>query len=394
MRPYSVHCFRTHKRQGFPLLRKYLGSVTSSSRTSSSTENEKIEEEKEPKISPDVRYLDGSPEKEVASKVFSKLGLSSKFVSYLASRFQYPTPIQEAAIPILLKGKSALLTSETGSGKTLAYLLPLLVRMQAFEQQRLMDTSRTHKAGPRIVVFSPTRELSNQIILQAKSISHEVKFKARLWGNKKLKLGKDIAPDLVVSSPQAFARDMKWNYSTIESVVFDECDAMLFKDSGFVPDINEFLGKVSPTSQIVCVGATALQGDSLRWLRHIRPEALLVKTKGSGYIPETIRIQTSPVLADEGYNKHPALERSLNQIIAAINQENKKIENPEENVKKCILFCNSISSCRSTHHILTSRPRLDKSVQTKTFNNMCSLVVLLEENPLQLASRCKGRISP
>ncbi|MCW3119452.1 MAG: box helicase, partial [Chitinophagaceae bacterium] len=63
-----------------------------------------------------------------------------------------PTPIQQQAIPVLLKGtKDFVGLAQTGTGKTAAFGLPLL---------SLIDTSIKQVQG---LVICPTRELCIQI---------------------------------------------------------------------------------------------------------------------------------------------------------------------------------------------------------------------------------------
>ena len=58
---------------------------------------------------------------------FSSLGLSDTLVSALTEMgFEEPTPIQTAAIPVLLSGKDVLGQAATGTGKTAAFALPLI----------------------------------------------------------------------------------------------------------------------------------------------------------------------------------------------------------------------------------------------------------------------------
>ena len=57
---------------------------------------------------------------------FSALGLSAPLVRVASDQgFETPTPIQQAAIPVVLKGLDLLGRAQTGSGKTLAYSLPM-----------------------------------------------------------------------------------------------------------------------------------------------------------------------------------------------------------------------------------------------------------------------------
>ena len=111
--------------------------------------------------------------------------------------------MQSAAIPEILKGGDLLLASHTGSGKTLAYLLPLVHfqsnswksvaikkyiglqegRVTYLQVKLLKDQEREGGAAarakrPRALVLGPTRELTDQILSVAKSISHHAKFRS------------------------------------------------------------------------------------------------------------------------------------------------------------------------------------------------------------------------
>ena len=64
-----------------------------------------------------------------------------------------PTPIQEQAIPVLLKGKDLLGCAQTGTGKTAAFAIPII--------QRLYQSDS--KKGIKALILTPTRELAIQI---------------------------------------------------------------------------------------------------------------------------------------------------------------------------------------------------------------------------------------
>lgn len=66
------------------------------------------------------------------------------------------TTVQKLAIPVLLKGKDALVRSQTGSGKTLAYAVPVL------ESLHQIRPKITRGDGIRALVVLPTRELALQ----------------------------------------------------------------------------------------------------------------------------------------------------------------------------------------------------------------------------------------
>lgn len=84
----------------------------------------------------------------------SALGLSAPLVS-AASQYVSPTPVQAAAIPVVLAGGDVLVTAKTGSGKTTAFVLPLLQRWSAAPHEL---PRRVHT-----LILVPTRELAAQV---------------------------------------------------------------------------------------------------------------------------------------------------------------------------------------------------------------------------------------
>lgn len=72
------------------------------------------------------------------------------------SGYTQPTPIQKAAIPIVLAKRDLMGCSQTGSGKTAAFLLPII--------QDLLQDNRSMTVGkPQVLIVSPTRELAIQV---------------------------------------------------------------------------------------------------------------------------------------------------------------------------------------------------------------------------------------
>ena len=84
---------------------------------------------------------------------FESLGIEEGLLRAISALgFTQPTPIQEKAIPVLLKGtKDFIGLAQTGTGKTAAFGLPLL---------QLIDKS--HRL-PQALIVCPTRELCLQI---------------------------------------------------------------------------------------------------------------------------------------------------------------------------------------------------------------------------------------
>ncbi|VDN08946.1 unnamed protein product [Dibothriocephalus latus] len=99
------------------------------------------------------------------------------------------TPIQRHAIPLLLlNSKEEDITSpttvglldlmaaaQTGSGKTLAYLLPTLSRMMSTypaEAMNALADSKYTVQYPTALILAPTRELVNQIRMEASKLCY------------------------------------------------------------------------------------------------------------------------------------------------------------------------------------------------------------------------------
>ena len=58
---------------------------------------------------------------------FDSLGLSADLVRMVAEEgYETPTPVQAAAIPLVLEGRDVLAAAQTGTGKTAAFALPIL----------------------------------------------------------------------------------------------------------------------------------------------------------------------------------------------------------------------------------------------------------------------------
>src|SRR6267378_8662467 len=84
---------------------------------------------------------------------FSQLGLAPAQVRSCESLgYTEPTPIQQKAIPVVLRGEDLIGCAETGTGKTAAFFLPIIQRITA-----------TTRPGVRVLVLAPTRELALQI---------------------------------------------------------------------------------------------------------------------------------------------------------------------------------------------------------------------------------------
>jgi ATP-dependent RNA helicase RhlE len=161
-----------------------------------------------------------------------------------------PTPIQVKAIPPIMQGRDVMGLAQTGTGKTAAFVLPIL--------QRLMDGPR---GVVRALIIAPTRELSEQINNEIRSLGRKTGLKSTtVYGGvninpqiHKLKRGVEI----VVSCPGRLLDHINRrtvNLSHLDVLVLDEADHMF--DMGFLPDIRRILQSLPNQRQTLLFSAT------------------------------------------------------------------------------------------------------------------------------------------
>ncbi|WP_149303433.1 DEAD/DEAH box helicase [Pareuzebyella sediminis] len=187
---------------------------------------------------------------------FKELGLAEPLLRALETEgYSHPTPIQEQAIPILLKGKDLLGVAQTGTGKTAAFGLPLL--------HHLYNSKNGVSRKPKIkaLIVTPTRELAIQIgdsftaYGRFTGLKNTVIFGGVKQGQQTRILRQGI--DILIATPgrlldlfnQGFV-----SFRDLEFVVLDEADQML--DMGFIHDIKKIIAKLPPKRQSLFFSAT------------------------------------------------------------------------------------------------------------------------------------------
>ncbi len=182
---------------------------------------------------------------------FEELGLKSEVLQSLENMgFVTPTPIQEKAIPHLLKEESDFVgLAQTGTGKTAAFGLPLVSKVD--------DKTKT----PQGLVICPTRELCIQITKDLQNYSKNLNINVvSVYGGTDIKRQiSDIkrGAAIVVATPGRLVDLTKRkaiNLQDIEWVVLDEADEML--NMGFKEDIDLILEKTPEWRNVWLFSAT------------------------------------------------------------------------------------------------------------------------------------------
>jgi ATP-dependent RNA helicase RhlE len=169
--------------------------------------------------------------------------------------YSQPTPIQEQAIPILLKGNDLLGVAQTGTGKTAAFGIPILNHL--LKEKSSGQGRRKIKA----LVVTPTRELAIQIAENFTAYSQFTPLRNTvIFGG--VKQSKQVASlqqgvDILVATPGRLLDLMNQGYITfrdLKYVVLDEADQML--DMGFIHDVKKIIAKLPPNRQSLFFSAT------------------------------------------------------------------------------------------------------------------------------------------
>jgi len=164
-------------------------------------------------------------------------------------KYTAPTPIQQQAIPAVIKGKDLLASAQTGTGKTGAFIIPILAK--------LMLDPHAHA-----IIMAPTRELAAQILAVAHQMAHgHVAIKTALliggesMGRQRAQLS--ARPRMIVGTPGRMNDHLRSNprmYMQTTMLVLDEADRML--DMGFAPQIKEIIQTTNPKRQTLMFSAT------------------------------------------------------------------------------------------------------------------------------------------
>ena len=180
---------------------------------------------------------------------FQQLGLGAEILKAVKEiGFEDPFPIQEAAIPFILKGIDVIGQAHTGTGKTAAFSLPILTRIQ--------------RKGPvQALILVPTRELAVQVTSEINRLAKYTGIRTvSVYGGQNINIQHDQlkrGAQIIVATPGRLIDHIKHGSIQLENVkyvVLDEADRML--DMGFIDDIKFILFYVNEDRQTCLFSAT------------------------------------------------------------------------------------------------------------------------------------------
>lgn len=167
--------------------------------------------------------------------------------------FEYMTPIQEQAIPVLLEGKDVIGQAQTGTGKTAAFSIPMIQKI---------DISCKKPQG---IILCPTRELAMQAAEEIRKITkymHGLKVLPVYGGQDISKQIRALSQgvQIIVGTPGRVMDHLRRHTiktANVQMIVLDEADEML--NMGFREDMETILSQMPEEHQMALFSATMPQ---------------------------------------------------------------------------------------------------------------------------------------
>jgi superfamily II DNA/RNA helicase len=190
---------------------------------------------------------------------FHEFGLAEPITRALAEeKYLTPTPIQTQTVPLVAQGRDVIGIAQTGTGKTAAFALPILNHL--FNNRR-----RPERKAARVLVLSPTRELSGQIAESFRAYGRHIRplaIELAIGGvpiNRQVR-GMARGVEVLVATPGRLldlVQQRAVRLDQVEVLVLDEADRML--DMGFIHDIKRIVAMLPRERQTLFFSATMPQ---------------------------------------------------------------------------------------------------------------------------------------
>ncbi len=190
---------------------------------------------------------------------FNEFGLAEPINRALVEeKYLTPTPIQAQTIPTVLQGRDVIGIAQTGTGKTAAFALPILNHLYT---KRL----RPAQKSCRVLVLSPTRELSGQISDSFRAYGRHMRPLEVALAIGGVPINRQVrslarGAEVLVATPGRLldlVNQRALRLDQVEILVLDEADRML--DMGFIHDIKRVVAMLPKQRQTLFFSATMPQ---------------------------------------------------------------------------------------------------------------------------------------
>src|ERR671918_279968 len=188
---------------------------------------------------------------------FEQLGLSKEIIKALKENgIESPFPIQQAVIPLILKGLDIIGQAHTGTGKTAAFSLPILKKVKP-------------KGSIQSLILVPTRELAVQVTNEINRFGRYTGIRtASIYGGQSIGIQYEQlrrGVQIIVATPGRlidFIKQDSINLDNVNFVVLDEADRML--DMGFIDDIKFILFYIKEENRQTCLFSATMLPPIIR----------------------------------------------------------------------------------------------------------------------------------
>jgi len=238
----------------------------------------------------------------VPEHAFSDFKVDMRLKTNIISKgYTTPTPIQDKAIPHILRGLDLVGIANTGTGKTAAFLIPILNKVLLAPKSK-------------VLVVVPTRELAQQIDEELKGFA----AKLNIWGVVCVggaSMGHQLKSlsynfNFVIGTPGRL-RDLiergKVRLPEYSTVVLDEADRML--DMGFINDIKFMISQLPLDRQTLFFSAT-MSKEIETLIKTFCKEPVMISVKTSD---TSSQVDQDVVRVPAGKNKLEVLHDLLTQ---------------------------------------------------------------------------------
>ncbi|KAK3150233.1 hypothetical protein QOZ80_3AG0230580 [Eleusine coracana subsp. coracana] len=298
-------------------------------------------------------------------KSFKEIGCSYEILrAFRNFDFPHPSHIQAMAYGPVLEGRSCIIADQSGSGKTLAYLCPIVQNLRKEEAQGLHKSS---PRNPRVVVLTPTAELASQVLNNCRSISKcGVPFRSMVatggFRQKTQLESLEQELDVLIATPGRFLYLLQEGFvqlANLRCVVLDEVD-ILFGEEGFEQVLHQLITVAPVTTQYLFVTAT-LPLDIYNKVVETFPDCEVIMGPSVHRTSSRLEEILVDCSGDDNEDKNPETAFS-NKKTALV----KIVE--ESPVRKTIIFCNKIETCRKVENVLRRLDRKASQIKVLPFH--------------------------
>lgn len=271
----------------------------------------KMETMKQPNVDNRVKTEDVMNTKGLTFKSF---GLSEEVqFGIFEMGYEFPSPIQEEAIPAALENKNIIAKAKNGTGKTAAYGIPLCQKI---------DVS---KNKIQALVLVPTRELAMQTSLVLKNLGKHKKIECMVSTG-----GTQVREDyyrltqtvhVIVATPGRIldlASKGEAKLDACDLLVLDEVDKLLSDD--FKDIVEQIIDLMKPKKQILMFSATY---------------PVQIRDFQQKYVPDPKFIRLTDELTLKGLTQYYAYLEEKEKL-HCLNTLFSKLD-----ISQAIIFCNS-----------------------------------------------------